>query len=159
MAAPDITAVDAFLRPETSTYVLLDRTATPGAPLRAEINAGLTINPILTAVDGLQDGTNFVDVATFASLRTGTAVGRSPSISGTLSTLGDKAGNDIRAEITKLDKKTLLIMDEGDVPGSYMDVWDVVVGSVAPDNSVDSYMTVMVSLAVSNTFARVVIPS
>jgi hypothetical protein len=159
MAAPDITAVDAFLRPETSSYVLLDRTVTPGSPLRAEIDAGLALEVILTGIDGLQDSVNFVDVATFASLRTGTVPGRSPAISGSFMTLGDKDGADIRAEVARLELKTLIVFDGGDVPGIFCDVWDIQIGAHGTDHPNDSYMSVTTAFGVKALFPRVVVPA
>lgn len=160
MAATPIDLVSRFIRTETSKFVLCDRIAsTSGAATRAEIDAGVDITDDLATVEGFQESTNFLDTPDFGSLTTTSIVGRSPSISGTFTMYGDATGGDIREQVTRLDEKTLIVMDNGDTPTDPMDVFNIVVGAVAPTYDGDNPMMVAVSASVAGIFLSQTIPS
>ena len=51
------------------------------------------------------------------------------------------------------------VFDGGDVPGIYMDVWDITIGALVTDHPNDTYMTVTVPFGVQNLVPRVVVPA
>jgi len=161
MPATNIDDVTRFQRAANSRLVVIDRPTTPGAPTRAEINAGDDITPILASVDGFTREPGYVDVPDWDDLETKQIRGRSPAASGTVSTYADKGGpaNDIRAILDEGDLKSLLFMPGGDVAADKMTIFDVEISGVNETFDGDSAVLVNVGCAVGKRWPGVTIPA
>lgn len=161
MVATAISPVVRFQRAGNSTIVLIDMPTTPGAPTRAEIDAGVDITGDVASVDGFTREPGFLDVPDWGSLETDQIRGRSPSSQGTIAMYADQGGadNDIRAEVAEGDLKELLFMPHGDVPTDKMTVFDVEIAGVNETFDGDAATLVNVGSAIRKRYPAVSIPA
>jgi hypothetical protein len=161
MVATPISPVVRFQRAGNTSIVLIDMPAIPGAPTRAEIDAGVDITGDVQGVDGFTREPGFLDVPDWGSLETDQIRGRSPSSQGTVRMYADQGGpdGDIRAEVAEGDLKELLFMPHGDVPADKMTVFDVEIAGVNETFDDTAATLVSVGSAIRKRYTAVAIPA
>ena len=138
MTQTQITASKRFFQPEVSVYLWVPTIAAPtGIPTRAELTAGTELSAEVADIAGFTGTQNFFDSPDFNHRFVSKLPGRVTAADSSLTFYGSEDGQDIRSVLTRGDRGFLVIMDGGDVAGYLMDIFDVQVGSLSPQRSVD----------------------
>jgi hypothetical protein len=138
MPTPAITASTRYFLPGTTKIYIVPTIAnlTTG-PTRAELTAGLDVSEEVAAINGWSISSDNVATPDLGKRFVPQVSGRLNAADSSLMFWADKAGADIRAEITIDQETNVVFLDGGDVTGSPMAAYKVKVSSVAPVREIE----------------------
>lgn len=128
--------------------------ASNGEPTRAEINAGTDLTGEVADWSGFTTTSTTIDTPDLTSF-VGKLPGRTEAEDSSISLYADREGVDARSLLARGTTGFIAFMDDGDTPGSKMDVYPVQVNTLAKERSMDNATLVradvsMVSVPVEN---------
>jgi len=133
--------------------------ASNGVPTRTEINAGTDLTGEVAEWAGFTTTATTIDTPDLTSF-VGKLPGRTEAEDSSISLYADRAGDDARDLLARGTTGFIIFMDDGDTPGSLMDIYPIQVNTLAKERSMDNATLIradvsMVSVPVEN----VVIPA
>lgn len=148
MAATNISAATRFTSRGSTVIYWLPTCANISSPTRVELNAGTNLSPQIMDGSGWTVKSEQIDAPDMATRFTSKIAGSISAEDSTLTMYASKTGVDARQLMAQDTAGFIALLYGGDVPGQKMDVWPVVVASVAkaisfqgsdPDTLVISY--------------------
>jgi hypothetical protein len=106
-------------------------------PTRAEINAGTDLTGEVAEWEGFTTTSETIDTPDLTSW-VGKLPGRTVAEDSSLSMYADRAGDDVRTILDRGTTGFLAWMDDGDTPGSLMDIYPIQVNTLAKVRAMDN---------------------
>lgn len=131
MSATKMAATTRFFLPGTTKIIIVPTVASLAVgPTRIELNAGTDISDEVAGISGWMISSESQATPDLGARFVKQVTGRLTAADSSITTWSDKTGEDIR-EVLTLDQETnVVFLDGGDVAGSPMDVYKVVVASL-----------------------------
>jgi hypothetical protein len=148
MPASPMTSSTRYFRPGVTQVSYVPTIATQSAPTRAELNAGTALGGEISAIEGWQVTSNFLDSPDLAS----TFISKVAS-----STAADDSSLTFYASVNSIDVRSLLprgttgyivFLDESDTAGRKMDVFKIIVAAAPKQRDLDSLAQIQVQFSV-----------
>lgn len=131
--------------------VYLPACANPGAPTRAEINAGTVLSTEVASAAGWQLQGAEVETPDLGSTFNSKIPGKTSVDDSSLTFYADLAGADVRALLPRGTTGFILIADGGDVPGNKADNFPIRVRSVGKARTVEGTSAKVLTVSFSIT--------
>lgn len=160
MAAPEIATSTRYFLPGTTKIVIVPTIANLAAgPTRAEIDAGLDVSEEVANISGWRIASADLPTPDLGKRFTPNISGRLTADSSSLTFWADKTGTDIRDELT-IDQSTYVVfMDGGDVTGSPMDAFKVVVSSLGKLRELEGAGRIDVQFSIRDYSENLAVPA
>lgn len=149
MATP-INASTRYYRRGTTKVLWVPTIASKASPTRSELNAGTALEGETGAMAGWQTTSATVPTPALGSRFTPVVGGEITAADSSLTFWASKDGDDVRTLLTREARGFVVWMDEGDVEGQTMDVYEVQVTSQAKVRELDSAAQIMCQFAITS---------
>ena len=149
MPAGNITASTRYFRPGVTSIVWATSVSNQASPTRGEINAGTDLRNEVSAIDGWQVTSNFIDAPDLGSRFTQRIAGRIAADDSSITFYASSNSVDVRSLLVRDSQGYILMMDEGDVTGRKMDVFKVTIASAPKQRSIDDPSQIQVQFAIT----------
>jgi hypothetical protein len=158
--ASNITASTRYYRPGLTQVNFAPAVANKAAPTRAEINAGTNLSPEVSAIDGWQQTSNFIDAPDLVSSFVPKVAGGVEAGDSSLTLYSSSNSIDVRSLLPRGTVGFIIMLDESDTAGRRMDVYPVTVGSQAKLRDLGEVAQIQISFAITSSPAEnVTIPA
>lgn len=150
MAATPISATTRYYRKGVTKFYWLASCADPAAPTRAEMDAGIDLSREIAEINGWQVKSEFVPTPDLGSRFTGKIGGDITADDSSINFYASKNSVDVRSVLSRDTVGTMLVLDEGDVPGGKMDTFPATVGSAPKLRSLSDPAMIQVNFAITS---------
>lgn len=149
MPATPITPAIRYYRPGLTKVDWLPACANTAAPTRAEINAGTGLTGDVTAIDGWQPTSNFLDAPDLASSFVAKVAASREAGDSSLTMYQSSNSVDVRTLLPRGTSGFVMFLDEDDIAGRKADVYAVTVGSAVKLRDIGDLAKIQVSFAIT----------
>ena len=149
MPAGNTTTSTRYFRPGVTSIVWVISVSNQASPTRAEINGGTDLRNEVSAIDGWQVTSNFIDAPDLGSRFTQRIAGRIAADDSSITFYASQNSVDVRGILVRDSTGYILMMDEGDTPGRKMDVFKVTVASAPKQRAIDDPSQIQVQFAIT----------
>jgi hypothetical protein len=158
--ASAITSSTRYYRPGITQVNFLPAVANKAAPTRAEINAGTNLSPEVSAIDGWQPTSNFLDAPDLVSSFVPKVAGSQEAGDSSLTLYASSNSIDVRSLLPRGTTGFIVMFDESDTPTRKCDVYPVTVGSQSKLRDLGDVAQIQISFAITSAPAEnVTIPA
>ena len=119
------------------------------APTRAELNAGVDLTAEISAMSGWSITSNMVDTPDMGSRFVGQVPGALVGQKNDITFYQSQNSQDVRSLLSNNMAGFITVLWEGDIVGQLMDVFPVLIASVAPDATVNKAGEIMIDFALT----------
>lgn len=159
VATPIATSTRYFLPGTTKVYLLDTVNALASGPTRAEIDAGLDISEEIAALNGWTISGEVIQAPDLGKRFNSQVNGRLSAAASSFTLYSDVTGVDIRAEVSIDDEKFVVILDGGDVPASFMDVYQASCLSVGKLREIEGLGRIDVMWSIRDYAENIAVPA
>lgn len=160
MPATPMTSSTRYYRPGVTQVSYVPTIATQAAPTRAELNAGTALGGEVSAIDGWQVTSNFIDAPDLASTFISKVASSTEAGDSSLTFYASSNSIDVRALLPRGTAGYIVFLDESDVAGKKMDVFKILVAAAPKQRDLGELAQIQVQFSiVSAPSENVTIPA
>jgi len=148
MPATPMTSSTRYYRPGLTQVSYVPTIASQAAPTRGELNAGTALGGEVSAIDGWQVTSNFIDAPDLASTFISKVASSTEAGDSSLTFYASSNSVDVRALLPRGTAGYIVFLDESDVAGRKMDVFKILVAAAPKQRDLGELAQIQIQFSI-----------